>query len=241
MYKRRRTYQGTQYQSKTKYQRRGTYTPKVIPGYTRISGYYGRYNRASVMKSQAVVNELKFFDTTIAQTTINSTGTKFPGTDLTFLKIPVGTGPSERIGRQIRVKSINAYLTVTKIADTASTDVIRLIWLLDTQANGTSPAVTDVLASASYNSFRNMANSKRFIFLGDKEITILSQNWNGTAFSATDKQVNFFKQLNSVIEYDSTVTTGALTTIRSNNILLLAISKNSTAQLHGTVRVRYDD
>ena len=132
-------------------------------------------------------------------------------------------------------------MTVTKIADTNSTDVVRIIWLLDTQANGSSPNVNEILATATFNSFRNMANSKRFVFLGDKEITILSQNWNGTAFSATDKQVNFFKQMNTVIEYDSTVTTGALTTIRSNNILMLAISKNNTATIQGTVRVRYDD
>lgn len=241
MYKRKRTYQGTQYQSKTKYQRRGTYTPKIVPGYTRISGYYGRYNRASVLKSTAVVNELKFYDTNITATVVASTGTKFPATDLTFVKIPVGTGPSERIGRQIRLKSVNAYLTVTKVADTSSTDVVRIIWLLDTQANGSSPNVNEILNTASYNSFRNMANSKRFVFLGDKEITIASQNWNGTQFSAIDRQVNFFKNMNTVIEYDSSVTTGALTTIRSNNILMLAISKNGTATVQGTVRVRYDD
>lgn len=241
MYKRRRTYQGTQYQSKTKYQRRGTYTPKVIPGYTRISGYYGRYNRASVMKSQAVVNELKFFDTNIVATVAASTGSKFPATDFTFLKIPVGTGPSERIGRQIRVKSINAYLTVTKVSDTNSTDVVRLIWILDTQANGSTPNVNEVLASASYNAFRNMANSKRFVFLGDKEISIVSQANVSATFSAVSRQQNFFKQLNTVIEYDSSVTTGALTTIRSNNIFMLALSKNGSATIEGIVRVRYDD
>lgn len=104
-----------------------------------------------------------------------------------------------------------------------------------------SPNVNEILATATFNSFRNMANSKRFVFLGDKEITIASQNWNGTQFSAIDRQVNFFKNMNTVIEYDSTVTTGALTTIRSNNILMLAISKNNTATIQGTVRVRYDD
>ena len=93
MYKRRRTNQGSAYQSKTKYKRTYPYNPnqKIVPGYTRLSGYYGRYNRASIMKSQAVVNELKFFDTVIPATASAIPGTKFPATDLTFVKIPVGT------------------------------------------------------------------------------------------------------------------------------------------------------
>ena len=243
MYKRKRTGQGSAYQSRTKYKRTYPYNPnqKIVPGYTRLSGYYGRYNRSSLMKSQAVVNELKFIDTTITSTQIASSGTKLPATVLTFLKIPVGTGPSERIGRQIRVKSVNAYLTITKAADLQATDVVRVLWILDTQANGSSPNVNEILASPNVNSFRNMANSKRFVILSDKEITITAQNKENTVYSAVDKQMNFFKNLNSVIEYDSTVTNGALTTIRSNNIFMLAFSKNDTAYIEGTVRIRYDD
>ena len=42
-------------------------------------------------------------------------------------------------------------------------------------------------------------------------------------------------------EIKAKIDSGALTTIRSNNILMLAISKNNTATIQGTVRVRYDD
>lgn len=240
MYKRRRTYQGTRYayQSKTKYQRRGTYTPKS--GYTRTAGFYGRYNRAS-LKNSVAVNELKYKDTVISGTYAQQTGTLFPPTDNTFVKIPVGTGPSERIGRQINVKSLNAYITIEKAVSNEEGATCRLLWLLDTQCNGQAPAITDVLETANVNSFRNMANTKRFKVLKDQEYTLTSQNFDGTQFAAVKKQVNTFIKLNAPIEYDASLTTGAITTIRSNNLLLLAITDSNSVQVFGTVRIRYDD
>ena len=242
MYKRRRMTQGTRYayQAKTKYQRRGTYTFK--PGLTRTAGFYGRYNRAS-LKNSTAVNELKYIDTSIHQQAISGTGVICPPTDATFVKIPVGTGPSDRIGRQVNVKSINAYLTIEKVANSVlETNTIRLIWCIDTQCNGQPPTVTDVLTTASYTSFRNMANVRRFKILKDSEYILSSQNYNGTNFASVQKQVNFFAKVNTPIEYDASVTTGEITTIRSNNIFLIAISDLlSYCTLSGTVRVRYDD
>ena len=242
MYKRRRMTQGTRYayQPKTKYQRKGTYTFK--PGFTRTAGFYGRYNRAS-LKNSAAVNELKYIDTVIAQETILSAGLIIPSTDSTFVKIPVGTGPSDRIGRQVNVKSINAYLTLEKVPNSVlETNTIRLIWCIDTQCNGQAPTVTDVLTTSSYTSFRNMANVRRFKILKDAEYVLSSQNFDGTNFSTVQKQVNFFAKVNTPIEYDATVTTGAITTIRSNNIFLIAISDLlNYCRLTGTVRIRYDD
>lgn len=242
MYKRRRVTQGTRYayQSRTKYQRRGNYTPK--PGFTRTAGFYGRYNRAS-LKSTVAVNELKFKDTNLGATVITDTGVILPATEKTFVQIPIGTGPSERIGRQINVKSLNAYSTLYKIATTVSETInVRLIWFIDTQCNGQAPAITDVLQTANINSFRNMANSRRFKVLKDQEYVLTSQNWDGSQFSSVKRQVNVFAKMNTPIEYDASLTTGAITTIRSNNILMLAISDTgNVAQLLGTVRIRYDD
>lgn len=213
------------------------YIPRSGRGYTRTSGFYGRYNRMSLRNSS--VSELKYIDTAI-NATAASTGTLLPASG-TLVPIAVGTGPSQRIGRQVRVKSINAYLTLTKNVSDKSTDVIRLILLLDTQCNGAVPTVTDILSTANVNSFRNMANSKRFVVLKDTEQTITSSTYYGTNFGPVTRQLDIFRKVNYPIEYDQTLNTGAITTIRSNNLILLAISAYDTVSVIGTVRIRYDD
>lgn len=238
MYKRKTPYQGKR-NPQRKYRRTGTY--KYAKGYSQTSGFYGRYNRASVKNSAISAGELKFKDTSLVVNTVTQTGTIEPATDGTFLKIPVGTGPSDRIGRQIKVKSINAYLTITKTSSALSTDTVRLLWVLDTQCNGTVPTVDTVLHSTNVNSFRNMANSKRFVILKDDEVNLTSQTWDGTNFNLTSRQRNFFKKCNLPIEYDPSLNTGAITTIRSNNIFLLCISMYGTCKVNGYVRIRYED
>lgn len=230
--KRKSTSQGS---SITKKSRSNKY--KFNRGYDRTAGFYGRYNRSSLRSSS--VSELKFIDTTIGNVA-PAAGVILP-TAGTLVPIPVGTGPSERIGRQVRVKSINAYLTVTKSSSATSTETVRLLYVLDTQCNGAKPTVAEILASPSYNSFRNMANTKRFVILRDHELNITSQTWDGNAFASVSRQVNFFRKVNIPVEYDQTLNTGAITTIRSNNLIILAISQGGNGYIAGTVRVRYDD
>lgn len=230
--KRKNTSQGS---SITKKSRSNKY--KFNRGYDRTAGFYGRYNRSSLRSSS--VSELKYFDTSIS-TLVPTTGVIIP-TAGTLVPIPVGTGPSERIGRQVRVKSINAYLTVSKNSSNNSTETVRLLYVLDTQCNGATPTVAEILASPAHNSFRNMANTKRFVILRDHEINITSQTWDGTNFASVSRQVNFFRKVNIPVEYDQTLNTGAITTIRSNNLIILAICQAGNGHVAGTVRIRYDD
>ena len=54
----------------------------------------------------------------------------------------------------------------------AASNLVRIIVYLDRQCNGAAAGVTDLLESASYLSFRNLANQSRFKFLYDKTIPI---------------------------------------------------------------------
>lgn len=235
MYKRKSPYQGKRLPQR-KYARRGT-VATYNKGYVRTSGFYGRYNRASVKSSS--VSELKYKDTAITGGP-TTTPLVMPASG-TLVEVPVGTGPSERIGRQIRVKSVGCYLTLVKAAGTYATDVIRLMLVLDTQCNGAKATGASVLETNDLNSFRNMANSKRFVVLKDSEISITSTTWNGTTFAAITRQLEFFRKVNYPIEYDQTLNTGAVTTIRSNNLFILAVAKYGSVSIDGTIRVRYDD
>lgn len=235
MYKRKTPYQGKR-NPQRKYARRGT-VASYNKGYVRTTGFYGRYNRHSVRSSS--VSELKFKDNAFI-TTITSAGVILPSTN-SLVNIAVGTGPNERIGRQIKVKSINAYLTLQKNSSSYATDTIRIMLVLDTQCNGTAPAITDILQTASVNSFRNMANSKRFVVLKDSEINITSATYDGTNFATVHRQLEFFRKVNYSIEYDQNMSTGAISTIRSNNLFLVALTNYASISVNGTVRIRYDD
>lgn len=124
-------------------------------------------------------------------------------------------------------------------------DVVRLILYIDKQANGAAvSAVTDILETASWNSFRNLANQQRFQILSDRKFVMNYTNMASDAagqFSTASvyKQIDKYWKVNAPIEFSAT--TGAIGEIRSNNIGVLAISATGRTQLLSKVRLRFSD
>ncbi len=142
-------------------------------GYFRRSGYYGRYNGQNL--------ESKFFDLDLDDSVIASTGLVLDSIN----EIAQGTAENQRIGRKATITKIqwryNILLSNTQNeADTA--DIVRVIMYLDKQCNGVTAALLDVLETADYQSFLNLANSQRFRILMDKTIPIncTTGSYNGT-------------------------------------------------------------
>ncbi len=117
-----------------------------------------------------------------------------------------------------------------------------LYW--DKQCNGAAASVTDILESNNYNSFRNLANNKRFKILYSKIYA-----WNATCIAASvatpdnaarmvikDYQVNIAKKVFIPVEYDST--TGTITEIKSNNIGFVLWTKHGLRMKLATSRCR---
>lgn len=210
-------------------------TLRSLRGYTRTSGYYGRFAGTGT--------ELKFFDTSKALTTVAATGTIL---DDSLNHIAQGTGESDRIGRKCTLKSINLHGLLQLPAATAAVntdDVVRFIVFLDKQCNGAAAGVTDILETNDFFSFNNLANKSRFRILCDKKLTINAQGATATAGAYTygeqRKGFNLYLRCNLPLEFDNT--TGAITELRSNNIGVLAISNQGTARIQYTSRVRYAD
>ncbi len=202
-------------------------------GFARIGGFYGRYPQG---------RELKFHLHTIDSSTFSSTGAVNTSINL----IPQGTTEVQRIGRKATIKAILVRGEV-KLNDTTNSsntsDIVRVIIYLDKQANGSGAAVTDILESATWNSFNNLSNKSRFVTIYDKFTTLNSMGAGLSAgASITNEKANFvqfFKRCNIPIEFDSTV--GALTEIRSNNIGFLFISKrNALSQFEMRIRLRFE-
>lgn len=215
----------------------GTKRSRSGPGYTRSSGYYGRFSGAA--------GELKFFDLDSNNSSISNTGDINSSWNL----IAQGVTENTRVGRKCTIKIIewkwNLILPEINSGATAGpADIIRMILYVDKQANGQTAAVEDILESTDFQSFYNLANQQRFRIILDKTTCLnaesLAYDGIGAAQQASHMKAGSMRKLcNIPIEYSSV--TGALTEIRSNNIGLLVISKSNKGALVSKVRMRFSD
>lgn len=212
--------------------------PRYRKGYGRTGGYY-RKNGYGVGHGH-MQPELKFHDTVFDTNNISQIG----NTKNDSLSIPTGTGESDRIGRKckIRLYSWRYVLTLnpTTLGSTAH-DQVRLYVIWDKQVNGTDATIAEVLESTEVNSFRNLANKNRFRVLGSRTHDLVNRAGagNGTTdtFSSDMQYGEFNIKCNMDIEYSGV--TGAIGEIRSNNILLIAISLDGRTKIQSKIRVRF--
>ncbi len=206
-------------------------------GYGRTSGYYGRYTGPS--------QELKFHDLDIDDAAVAAGATVAIDS---VNKIAQGTTENTRIGRKCTIKSINWRFNIIEAstATAASTsDVVRIILYLDKQCNGATAATTDILESADYQSFNNLANKSRFRTLMDRTYALNCPAGSGRGSTDTlsygemNVQDSFYKKCNIPIEFDSTA--GAITEIRSNNIGVLTLSESGVCGFLSKMRLRFSD
>ncbi len=206
-------------------------------GKYRKSGFYGRYNK------NTGTSELKFLDRTIPTLTVPIAGSVV---NILPLLIPENTSPSGRIGRKIVVKSIGFRMHITLANSTLPDhDLLRIIILIDKQCNGAQPAVSDILQNANTaTAFYNLQNSGRFEVIFNKYYNLFSRagagnTAGGLLYGGDTKFIHGYFKCNIPIEYNAS--TGAITEIRSNNIVMIAISTHADVAIgnDGQWRTRY--
>lgn len=226
------------------------------------SGGRKKYKVAAVPMSakRGTSPELKFVDFELVDTTAGATAGELVsnGTTNNFLLIPEGNGPNARNGRKITVRSIHSRWNLSRNNATTPvpSDFFRIVFVVDTQCNGAdaSPNATNTgvftnmaAATTDAQAFFNLLNGKRFKVLYDK---FYATGHTGAGLAATDTfsgkgfrgKFNYTFKKGLEIEYDSSVTTGATGSIRTNNIFALFFS--GTADTHTitmVTRVRYTD
>lgn len=216
-----------------------TYRSGVVPGKTRTAGYYGRYNKGS--------GELKFFDVNIDYAGVVTIGQIANAGSLN--NIVQGTGENQRIGRKCTIRSIHWRMQlelprITAAANPPPGDVLRIILYVDKQCNGAAALATDILETAEWESFRNLANSGRFNILMDRTVNMNRATGSNTAAashysSASYCDIQFHKEMNLPLEFNNT--TGVITEIRSNNIGALLISRQGVVEFSSKMRLRFDE
>ncbi len=205
----------------------------------------GRYIAPISQRAGVPTGELKFHDVDLDDALIASGGTVTPTINI----IPQGVTEVQRIGRRCTIKRIGWRYTLSIAEQDAqstpvSADSIRMILFVDKQANGATATITDVLESANFQAFNNLANKGRFRVLMDRTHTIqpvtLASDGAGVVSSAAVRQdYEFFKECDLPIEFNAA--TGAITEIRSNNLGVLVISTAGVTNLDSKFRLRFTD
>lgn len=183
--------------------------------------------------------EVKFFDTTITDAVVSTTGT----VQTSFNLIPEGVTTSTRTGRKCTALALEGLfhisLPAVEQANAPSGDTVRAVFFVDHQANGGNAGVTDILSAADFQSPLNAFNTNRFTVLSDT-----SEDINYAAAGGGDYcgvQTSFDLSLPLHIPLEFSAGTGAIGELRSNNVGLLLISRNAEAGFRGIFRMPYTD
>lgn len=206
-----------------------------------------RWKNKSYKKRRVValpVPESKFFDRAFALTmTVGASGVM-----KSLDGIAQGLTPINRVGMKIQVKSVELHFNfvVSQLVGTVNSVILRQILFVDTQCNGAVVDDQDLLSAESdVNALLNPQHRHRFRILMDRK-TILnapSISWDGAAEVSQQFQhkVDFKKSCSVPIYYEGT--TGALTEITQNNIVLFSFVDSATpvCVMNGSSRLRFYD
>lgn len=223
------------------------WTQSMRSGKYRRVGNFGRFSETNAYRLAVGINEKKWFDTVIDfAANISTTGEN----SISFNLIPGGADPEERVGRKIRVFSMHVRGAIAMASvgtGSGEAERIRLVYILDSQCNGTVPAVTELLEVADINSFLKLENSGRFRII--KEILVDMHHstgaGNGSAndFGASNKSFKFTHTWKDPLIIEWGGITGTISTVKSNNLYCMAISANanSTVSINSCIRIRFTD
>lgn len=187
----------------------------------------------AVSRQLATIGELKWKDTDVSDTTIDTTEV------FTLLNgMTKGTDVGNRVGRQITMRSVQFRGYFTAEDGDKGYSVFWAI-LYDKQPNAAAPVWTDVYTTdAVYPLLRNLDNRKRF--------KILTSGWAVIPKTGADWEqvpVDVYKKINLKTEYDSSdAGTVADITYGSLHFIMRGQANAATAPaLYGSVRLRYSD
>jgi len=186
----------------------------------------------------------KFLDTSRDVGVVGVAGTVSASINL----IVQGATDTTRVGRKVTIRSVSFRGDIklpSSLARATTSDIVRIILFVDKQCNGANAAVLDILETAAWNSYRNLANTSRFIIFMDRFFDVKSPAGSGdsdlteTSFSEDIEFYKFHFKCAIPLEFDAAA--GAITDLTSNNFAFLDISKSGLAGIDRSVRLRFTD
>lgn len=188
--------------------------------------------------------EIKFYDSTFGAVGIPAGPASI--IDPTVVSgIVNGTGPSDRIGRRIKVIKVDFSFTIVLNGAAAllNSDAVRYDMWLDRQCNGLSPTSTELYTAAATSGttqFPNLFNEKRFKRLYTNVHQFNPQSSIGAASANVGMKIEGSFAPNCIIEFDAS--TGAVSDLTSNNLFQCWSSDSGFCVVNtGFTRVHYVD
>lgn len=217
---------------------------KSTPKKSRKSSTKTRVSKGTYVKVASP--EVKFFDSVFPAASVPAGPASL--IDSTIVNMVNGVGPSDRIGRKVKITRIDYSLSVLLAANVSgiNTEAFRFDIWLDRQANGAAPGPTDLYASTAgipgTCQFVNILNEKRFKRLHThvQAINLLT----GVGVSNPGANVGYKLEGSiypkTTLEYDAS--TGNVTDLTSANIFTAWSSDNGYAYCNAVgTRVHYTD
>lgn len=195
----------------------------------RTGGYYGPLMRRRL-------GELKTTDLTANTYAGTTTGS------VTLLNsLSAGSDYTQRIGRKCLFKSIFIRGWVFPEDTSTVNNLARIIIFYDRQTNSSTPAITDLLVSATSVSNINLDNRERFKILVDKQFAMPAYI-EASGMGTIPKSFKIYKKVNLDTIYDDT--TAGVGSISTGGIFMLTIGNavsgtGSTFQVCS--RLRFSD
>ncbi len=207
--------------------------------------YYARKARARPGAArrrmyQRSNTEIKFHDVTADVSPVTTTATEM----VDLLTIPEDDTENGRTGRLVTLKSMTCRFTLILPSTTTlinTGDSIRIWCVLDKQCNGEDMDPAQLFTgTADFQAFNELANSHRYRILWKRQFSMQSTAGNQTAgFGEAELTFEVYKKLNLQIHYNAS--SGAIATVRSNNIAYVAQTRSGLIQLLSLTRFRYSD
>lgn len=249
--------------SRAKIQRTGTMVAASssypVGGYPSAAAayqaYQGRQRRRNIRTGGFLGIENKFVDYEVTATAISATvaGSERDPTPGCLSAVAQGDGENQRDGRRYKMNSIHVRGEVLLPADASSglnaQQSVRLALVIDTQSNAAQMAAETCFAETttagqSYQAFRNLQYSGRYVVLCDEfiELKPLAAAGNGTTNdTAACKQVFRlnFKIPEKYAVVDTTGTTANINVITDNSIHLLCWGTTNGITISYESRLRF--
>lgn len=208
------------------------------------------YKSSELVKAQRFVEplqpEMKSLDAVLSITSTSSAAQLIGQ----FLAVSTGTAADQRIGKNITLKKICIRGNISYFPNISYNGQPTYdMWLvLDTQTNGALPTVLDVFDNLfAWLAFPNIMNTSRFIILKHWS---LSQNLQAIYAAAPAITALHWKIDEEIdlpnVKMTYSGTTGAITEIKSNNLLVIAggfvySPGGDSYELDATVRTYFTD
>lgn len=191
-------------------------------------------------RPQAKAGELKFTDVSGTATLGIAAGSwTTPGASFLLNGLIPDSTATGRIGRKVVMQSLLLRAELRLAATSTQGGYGRYMVVLDKQANGAPPAVTDILLADAMQSPMNLSNSNRFKILAEGYFTEASANGDYTS-----EGVEVYKKLNIPVQFNNG-TAGTIADIATGSVYVLFAQNGTIGTAAPTVvwrsRIRYVD